>query len=131
LWKKEIKTLNDKIFNQEKKKKQKIFAHNRKILRLKVEMLKLKLERKENQKPTERQRLNIKNLTDQARKQERIKKIEKLHEQIKFLKRDIKLNEKKLDDLSFEFEDLKNEMIRRNKSKFLINMLSFAVINLA
>jgi len=94
-------------------------------------MLKQKLERKENQKLTKIQRLIIKNLTDQTRKQERIRKIEKLHEEIKFLRRYIKLNEKKLDDLSFEFEDLKNEMIRRNKSKFLINMLSFALINLA
>ncbi len=130
LWKEEIKTLNEKIYSQEKKKKEKIFAHNRKTLRLKVEMIKQKLERKESQEPTERKRLNIKNLTDQARKQEKIKKIEKLHEEIKFLKRDKKLNEKKLDDLSFEFEDLKNEMIRRNKSKFLTNMLSFALVNL-
>ena len=93
-------------------------------------MLKQKLERKENQKLTKIQRLIIKNLTDQTRKQERIRKIEKLHEEIKFLRRYIKLNEKKLDDLSFEFEDLKNEMIRRNKSKFHVNMVSFAVINL-
>jgi len=130
LWKKEIKTLNDKIYNQEKKKKEKIFTYARKLLKIKVELLKQKLERKENQKPTERQRLNIKNLTDQARKQERIQKIEKLHEEIKFLRRDIKLIEKKLDDLSFEFEDLKKEMIRRNQSKFNTNMLSFALINL-
>ncbi len=70
------RNFKDKIYNQEKKKKEKIFAHTRKLLKIKVEMLKQKLERKENQKPTERQRRNIKNLTDQARKQERIKRIE-------------------------------------------------------
>ena len=129
-WKQEIKTLNDKIYTQEKKKKKRIFAHNKKILKSKIEILKQKLERKESQKPSEKQLRNIKFLTDQAKKQERMNKIEKLKEEINFLKNDINLIEKKLDDLSFEFEDLKNEMIRRNRSKYYTNLISFALIKL-
>ena len=62
------------------------------------------------------------------KKQERIDKIKKLEEEIKFIQKDIKLTEKKLDDLSFEYEDLKNEMNKRNLSKFYTNLLSFALL---
>jgi len=128
LWKQEIKVLNDKIYTQEKKKKERLFAHNRKILKYKIEILKQKLERKESQRPSEKQLRNIKYLTDQAKKQEKMNKIEKLKEEINFLKQDIRLIEKKLDDLSFEFEDRKNEMIRRSRSKYYTNIISFALI---
>ena len=130
LWKKEIKTLNDKIFSQEKKKKEKIYAHKRKVLNIKFESLKQKLTRSKNQRPSERQLHKIKNSTNLPKKQERMYKIEKLEEEIKFLTSDIKLIEKKLDDLSFEFEDLKNEMIKRSLSKYYIKVLSFALIKL-
>ncbi|KKM19235.1 hypothetical protein LCGC14_1657710 [marine sediment metagenome] len=56
--------------------------------------------------------------------------IKKLEEEIKFLKSDIRLIQIKLDDLSFEFEDLKNEMVKRNLSKFYTTILSFALIKL-
>ena len=130
LWKKEIKTLNDKIFSQEKKKKEKIYAHKRKVLNIKFESLKQKLARKKNQRPTDRQLQKIKILRDLHEKQEKMNNIKNLKEEIKFLTDDIRLIERKLDDLSFEFEDLKNEMIKRNSSKFYINILSFALIKL-
>jgi len=130
MWKKEIKNLNDNIFEQEKRKKEKIYSHKRRTLNLKRESLKLTLEQKKNQKPTIQQLRNIEKITNAERKQERLNKIKKLEEEIKFIERDIKLNEKKLDDLAFEYEDLTNEMIKRNKSKFYTNLLSFALLKI-
>ena len=51
-------------------------------------------------------------------------------EELEFNKRDIRLIEKKLDDLVFEYEDLRNEMKRRNLAKFYTNLLAFAVIKI-
>ena len=44
------------------------------------------------------------------------------------MKKDIVGIKKKLDDVSFEYEDLKNEMKKRNLAKFYTNILGFAVI---
>ena len=128
IWKREIKILNDSIFNQTKKKKEKVYSHKRKVFNLKLESLNQILERKENKRPTTRQLQNIEKITDTAKKQEKLNNIKKLEEEIKFINQDIKLTKKKLDDLSFEYEDLKNEMIRRNLSKFYTNILSFALL---
>ena len=130
IWKKEIKNLNDNIFEQEKRKKEKIYSHKRRTLNLKRESLKLALEQKKNQKPTVQQLRNIEKITNAERKQERLNRIKKINEEIKFIDRDIKLNERKLDDLAFEYEDLTNEMIKRNKSKFYTNLLSFALLKI-
>ena len=130
MWKREVRNLNDKIFTLERNKKEKIYAYKRRVLNLKVETLKQRLERKENKKPTKRQLQNINNITDEKRKTERLKDIQKLEEDIKFIKRDLKVAEKKLDDLSFEHEDMKNEMIRRNLAKFYTNLNSFALIRI-
>ncbi len=130
LWKNEIKTLNDKIFDLERSKKEKIYAHKRNVLSFKLDSLKQKFERKGNSKPTERQLQNINKMSDETKKQERLDKIQKLEEEIKFIEKDIQNVEKKLDDLSFEYEDLKQEMIKRNLAKFYTNLLSFAVIKL-
>jgi SNF2 family DNA or RNA helicase len=130
IWKSEILQLNDKIFAMEQEKKKKIYNYNRRVLRLKTESIHQILERKKKSKPTERQLQNIRNLGDAIKKQERIRGVQKLKEEIRFLERDAQSIEKKLDELSFEFEDLKNEMKKRNLGKFYTNLLSFAVIEI-
>ena len=130
IWKREIKTLNDTIFNRERKKKEKIYSHKKRTLNLKLESLNQILERNKNKRPTPRQLHNIEKITDATKKQERLNKIKKLEEEIKFINNDMNLTKRKLDDLSFEYEDLKNEMIKRNISKFYTNLLSFALLKI-
>ncbi|MFX0008467.1 MAG: SNF2-related protein [Candidatus Hermodarchaeota archaeon] len=130
IWKREIKILNDSIFDQEKKKKEKIYAHKRRTLNLRLESLANNLEQKQNKRPTARQLHNIEKITDVERKKERSDYFKKLEEDIKFIHQDMKSTKKKLDDLQFEYEDLKNEMIKRNKSKFYTNLISFALLKI-
>ncbi len=130
IWKREIEILNNNIFDQEKRKKEKIYSHKRRTLNLKLESLMKTLEQKENKKPTTRQLQNIEKITDKEKKKEKISYFKKLEEEIKFIKKDIKLTKKKLDDLLFEYEDLKNEMLKRNRSKFYTNLISFALLKL-
>jgi len=127
-WKKEIKKLNDKVFKLEIYKKEKIFDYNRKAQTIKFESLKRKLEQKINQRPTERQKKNITKLEDEKKKIERLERYQRLEEEIGILEKDIKNVEKRIDDLSFEYEDSKNEMRKRNLSKFYTNLSSFAII---
>jgi len=127
-WKTEIKALNDKIFNIEQRKKEKIFAHNKKLLAIKLKSLKLKLEKKEKRKPTERQLLNIKSIVDSQKKQERLDSITKLKEEIRFLEKDIASVEKKIDSLAFDYNDLQTDMKKRNLAKFYTNLDAFAII---
>ena len=129
-WKKEIKALNAKIFKIETKKKEKVFAHNKRLLTFKLESLKLQLERKENKKPTKRQLLNIQSLEDVKKKQERLDQIAKLEEEIRFLEKDIAKVKKKLDDLSFDYEDLKRDLIKRNRAKYYTNLSACAILRL-
>ncbi|MFX0154985.1 MAG: SNF2-related protein [Candidatus Hodarchaeota archaeon] len=129
-WKREIKILNEKIFNQEKKKKDKIFSHKRRILNLKLESINRTLERNEIKRPSTRQLQNIEKITNMAKKQERLDYFKKLEEEIKFIKKDLQVIEKKLDDLAYEYEDLKNDMNKRNLSKFYTNLLSFAILKI-
>ena len=130
IWKKEILQLNDKIFALEQEKKKKVYKYNRRILNIRAESIQQRVERKRNKKPTERQLQNIRSITDEIKKQERLADIQKLEEEIQFLERDIQSVGKKLDELSFEFEDLKNEMKRRNLGKFYTNLLALAVIEI-
>jgi SNF2 family DNA or RNA helicase len=130
LWKKDIKALNDKIFGLEKNKKDKLYSYKKRIFNIKLETLNQKLERKNNQLPSEKQMSNILNLKDEKRKQERLTKIKKLKEEIKFIEKDLKSFGKKIDELSFEYEDLRNEMNRRNLAKFYTNLSAFAIIKL-
>ncbi|MFX0074891.1 MAG: SNF2-related protein [Candidatus Hermodarchaeota archaeon] len=127
-WKKEIKALNDKIFKIETKKKEKIYSHNKRLLTFKLESLKLQLERKENKKPSKRQLLNIQNLEDEKRKRERLDQITRLDEEIRFLERDLANVKKKLDDLAFDYEDLKKDMTKRNKAKYYTNLSACAIL---
>ncbi len=127
-WKKDVIKLNNKIFNQEKIKKEKIYHHKKSVLQHRIETLKSKFERKSNQKPTERQLQNIRELKDVKKKEERKKNIEKLYEQITFLEKKIQRTEKELDDLSFWFSDVKNEMKKRNISKYYTNLEFFAKV---
>jgi len=99
-------------------------------LNLKLESLNRALERNENRRPSPRQLQNIEKITESKKKHERLENIKKLEEEIKFLKRDIQSISKKLDDLAFENEDLRNEMNRRNIAKFYTNLLSFAVVKI-
>ncbi|MFX1329907.1 MAG: helicase-related protein, partial [Promethearchaeota archaeon] len=130
IWKREIKSLNDTIFKQEKRKKEKIYSHKKRTLNFRLQSLNQALERNKNKRPSVRQLQNIERETDVLRKQERLDKIKKVEEEIKFIQRDISLIEKKLDDLSFEYEDLKNEMVKRNISKFYTNLISFALLKI-
>ncbi len=130
LWKREIKVLNDTIYNQQKKKKEKIYSHKRRTLNLKLESLAKTLEQKENKRPTTRQLHNIEKITDADRKKERLDYFKKIEEDIKFINAGMKSIKRKLDDLSFEYEDLKNEMIKRNKSKFYTNLISFGLLKI-
>ncbi|MFX0176950.1 MAG: SNF2-related protein [Candidatus Hodarchaeota archaeon] len=130
LWKKDIKALNDKIFDLEKSKKEKLYNYKKKVLNIKLEALNQKLERKNSQIPSEKQMSNILNLKDEKRKQERLIKIKKLKEEISFIEKDVKTTEKKVDELSFEYEDLRNEMNKRNLAKFYTNLSSLAIIKL-
>jgi len=127
-WKTEIKALNDKIFEVEQRKKEKIFAHNKKLLALKLESLKLKLEKKESKKPTERQLLNIKSIDDPQKRQERLDKINNIKEEIRFLEKDIAKVKIKLDNLAFDYNDLKTDMDKRNLAKFYTNLDAFAIV---
>ena len=127
-WKKDIKDLNNKIFILEKNKKEKIYEYKRRILHIRIEALKEKLRRKNNQKPSERTLINIQKLDDEKRREQKLEKIKILEEEIRFIEKDIKHNEKNIDDLSFEYEDLKNEMMKRNIGKYYTNLLSYAII---
>ncbi|MFW9942574.1 MAG: hypothetical protein ACFFFT_16160, partial [Candidatus Thorarchaeota archaeon] len=129
-WKRDIKKLNEKIYSLERDKKRKIYDYNKRVLSLKLESLKLKLERKEKNRPTQRQLQNINNLKDEVRKQKKLQDIQNLGEEIRFIEKDIKNIEKKLDDFAFEQEDILNEMKRRNLAKFYTNLLSLAIIKI-
>ncbi|MFX1478198.1 MAG: DEAD/DEAH box helicase [Promethearchaeota archaeon] len=130
IWKTEIKRLNEKIYNLEYNKKKKIYSHNKRVLQSKIDALERRLERSRNRRPTSRQLQNIQNLKDESKKQERLQNLQRLEEEVRFLEKDITSANKKLDDLSFNYEDLKNEMKRRNLSKFYTNILSIAIIRL-
>ena len=129
-WKGEVKRLNDKIYDSERVKKKKMYENNKKTLTLRIGSLKQRLEQKEKNKPTQRQLQNINSLKDEERKKQRLQDIQDLEEEIRFIKKDITVITKKLDDLAFEHEDLTNEMKRRNLAKFYTNLLSFAFIRI-
>ena len=130
MWKQEIKALNDKIFNLEKIKKKKIYSYKEKVLLLKKESLQQILERKKKKIPTERQMKNILSLTDETRKNEKLNKVKQIEEEILFLDKDLRIIGKKMDDLSFEYEDIKNDMIKRNLAKFYTNLTSLAILRI-
>ncbi|MHA1671621.1 MAG: SNF2-related protein [Promethearchaeota archaeon] len=127
-WKREIKELNNKIFKIERNKKQRIHKHKLKMLNFKLESLKIKLERKKIQLPTKRQVQNIHNIIDEEQKQERLRKIKLLEEDILILNNDIYQTKRNLDDLEFDFQDLQKDMNKRNLAKFYTNLDAFAVI---
>ena len=110
------------------KRRKKKFTHNKRLLAFKLESLKLKLEKKESKKPTERQLLNIKSIDDPQIRQERLDKINKLKEEIHFLEKDIAKVEIKIDNLAFDYDDLKTDMSKRNLAKFYTNLNAFAEI---
>ncbi|MHA1193094.1 MAG: DEAD/DEAH box helicase [Promethearchaeota archaeon] len=127
-WKSEIKELNNKIFNIEKNKKQQIHQYKLRMLNFKLESLKTKLEKKESQLPSKRQMQNIHNMGDKDQKQERLRKIKLVEEDILFLSNDIIIAKRNLDDLEFDYQDLQKDMAKRNLAKFYTNIDAFAVI---
>jgi hypothetical protein len=56
--------------------------------------------------------------------------IKKLKEEIIFLERDIVKVEKKLDDLAFDYDDLKIDMSKRNRAKYYTNLSACAILKL-
>ena len=70
------------------------------------------------------------NLRFQFLQERRLDKIQKLKEEIQFLKKDIAKVEKKMDDLAFEYDDLKKDMSRRNRAKYYTNLSSLAILKL-
>ncbi|TXT60347.1 MAG: putative Helicase domain-containing protein [Promethearchaeota archaeon] len=127
-WKMEVQRLNKKLYTQEKEKKEKIYKHKRNALNLKIKNLKRKLNKKISQRPSERQKQNIANLKDEKKKQKRIEHYERLEETIHFLEKDISNSIKKLDDLEFEYQDLKEDMKKRNQAKFFTKLIGYASI---
>jgi len=127
-WKSEIFRLNDKLFKIELKKKEKFYNYKKRALEMKLKNLRIKLERKENQKPSEKQMENINKIKDKERRSERLKDLEKLEEQILFLKNDIKNTENKIDELEFFYEDKKKDLERRNSTHYHVELYSFAEI---
>ncbi len=81
-----------------------------------------------SKKPTAKQKNHISLIRDEKKKKEKLKKLQELDEEIAFISQDIGKIKKKLDHLAFEYEDLKNEMRKRNLSKFYTNLMSFAII---
>ncbi|MEJ2278765.1 MAG: helicase-related protein [Candidatus Lokiarchaeota archaeon] len=127
-WKKDVKKLNSHIFKKERIKKDKIYNYKRKVLNQKLQSLKNNVEKKSSKLPTEKQKENIRKIEDNKRKEEKLRRIKNLKEDIKFLKSDISRTEKKIDDLAFEYEDLKNSMKKRNKNNFYTNLVGFAKV---
>ena len=74
--------------------------------------------------------MNIKSIDDQQKRQERLDKINKLKEEIHFLEKDIVKVGKKLDDLAFEFNDLKKDMSKRNRAKYYTNLSACAILRI-
>ncbi|TFG08039.1 MAG: hypothetical protein EU539_03460 [Promethearchaeota archaeon] len=133
-WKQEIKILNSKIYHDEREKKNKLYSYNKKMLSLKLESLSKKLEKKVNQKPSDQRKQKILRIEDESKKREKLERFESLtlefDEEIEHLKKDIDAIKKKLDDLSFQHEDLKSDMRKRNLAKFYTNILGFAVLKI-
>ncbi|MHA1413886.1 MAG: helicase-related protein, partial [Promethearchaeota archaeon] len=129
-WKSEIKRLNDKIYNKEIEKREKIYQYKKKVLTSKLESLELKLSRKKRKLPTKRQMENINKIDDETKKIEKLNKIKELKENIKVIESDILKLEKKLDELEFEYMDLQKDMKKRNQKKFLIKLSSLAMVKL-
>jgi SNF2 family DNA or RNA helicase len=127
-WRKEIFHLNSNIYRFEREKKRKIYNYKKEILKRKVETLRDKLIRKKSQRPSERQIKNINQLDDEKKKQERLKKIEQIEEDITFLRKDIDLTRRKLDDLEFFYEDQKKDMKKRNAHTYFTELIGFALI---
>lgn len=129
-WKSEIRELNNKIFNIEKNKKQRIQDYKLRMLNFKLESLKFKLEKKKKQLPSKRQMQNISNISNEEDKQEKLRKIKLVEEDIHFLNDDINQTKRNLDDLEFHYQDLQKDMQKRNLAKFYTNIDAFAVIKL-
>ncbi|MBD3212940.1 MAG: hypothetical protein GF311_10060 [Candidatus Lokiarchaeota archaeon] len=127
-WRKEIFRLNTKVYRFEREKKKKIYNYKKETLKRKIETLRDKLMRKKTQRPSERQIKNINKLDDEKKKQERLKRIKELEEDITFLRKDIDLTKRKLDDLEFFFEDQKQDMKKRNAHTYFSDLIGFALI---
>jgi len=128
-WKNEITTLNDKIFNLDINKKEKLYHYKKKVLEKKKNILNIKLKRKIDNLPNEKQLNRINSLKDEKQRQKRLNQIQELEEQIRFMKNIIIKLDKKLDNLSFFYTDLKNDMIKKNQGKLNTKLIAFALLN--
>ncbi len=129
-WKGEIRKLNEKIFGVEQTKRENLYIFNKKALSAKREVLSQKLNKKVQSRPTEKQHQNISKIEDPEKKKERLERIQQLEEEIAFIQKDLTKIDKKMDDLSFAYEDKLNDLKKRNIAKFYTNLQSVAVIKL-
>ena len=130
LWKTQVKNLNQKVFQTEVNKKEKIYTYKKKVLTERIQKVQKELERKNSLKPTTRQLRNIQNLEDESRKREKLEDIERLKEQIFILEEDLHKIQKKRDDLAFEYQDIKKDLQKRNQAKFYTNLIAYAIIQI-
>ncbi|TXT66326.1 MAG: putative Helicase domain-containing protein [Promethearchaeota archaeon] len=127
-WKKKIIKINNIIFQNEKKKQQKLYQYKRKVFIQKLESLKTKLKVKKTKFPSENVLSKIQNMSDEKKKQKRLLNIKSLKEEIKFLKKDIISTQKKIDDFKFHYLDLKNDMKKQNLQKFSEELIVLATV---
>ena len=130
-WRRNILKLNDEIFKKERKKKKKLYHHKKRSLNHKLESLQEKLKRKKQNVPSDKVIEKVNNLGNSQKKTERLEKFHKLKEDISFIKKDIDSTRRKLDDLEFQYEDLKNDMQKRNLRKFNTTLIGGAKIKIS
>ncbi|TFF96359.1 MAG: hypothetical protein EU547_06505, partial [Promethearchaeota archaeon] len=130
-WKQDVLKLNDKIFQNERKKKKKLYIYKKKTLTHKLETLKKKLKRKKRETPSDKTIDRINSLIDQKKKMKQLEKFQRLKQDIAFIKKDIASTKQKLDDLEFQYIDLKNDMQKKNLRKFETKLLSEGIIILS
>ncbi len=130
-WKENVINLNDKIFNKEQKKKKKVYKCKKKTLTHKIESLNKKLLRKKKDYPSERTIEKINNMADSPKKTKRLDNLLRVEEDMSFIKKDISSAKRKLDDLEFQYEDLKNDMQKKNLKQFFSKPIGLLLIRLS
>ncbi|MBY9006088.1 MAG: DEAD/DEAH box helicase family protein [Candidatus Lokiarchaeota archaeon] len=129
-WKKEIISLNESIFNLDMDKRNRLFQGKLIRLEKKKNKIELKLQKKNESLPKEKQLIRITQLSNVKEKENRLRKIKEIKEQIHFLREDVSKITNKLEDLKFFYDDLRNEMKKRKKKDFSTEFLSLACIRI-
>jgi SNF2 family DNA or RNA helicase len=130
-WRRDVLKLNDVLFKKERKKKKKLYHYKKKTLNHKLDSLKKKRSNKKRNLPSEKKITRINLLDDKEKRERRLENLKRLKEDITFIEKDIDLAKRKLDNLEFRYEDLKNDMQKRNLRKFSTRFMGAAIINLS